>query len=162
MPSERAQPGPLTAPQFLAALRTFVGAHGGPCYRNWSPETLDDYFRFHLVHHTLAWCQDARGLCGVMVAWQTTSARLDAVCPSGNVVFDWTAPAPNGDVVWVADVVATAPGAWLALARCFVKRYPHWVNLPIYTYRDGRRHQLPVARILKQATLNLQTMPGGN
>lgn len=144
---------------FLAALQRFVREHGGQCYRNWSAETLDDYFRFHITHGTLAWCartdRDQRSevggqtaeICGVAVAWQIQSARLDTVCPTGRVVFDWTPNDPTGDCVWVADVVCTAPGAWLAMAKCFAARYPHWNGLPLFTYRtragELQRHRIP-------------------
>lgn len=136
---------------FVAAASAFVTRHGGPCYRNWSPETLQDYFRFHLRQHTLAWCRDAQGICGVLVAWQTTSARLDAVCPTGGLVFDWTPNALTGDVVWVADVVTTQPGALFALAKHMAERFPHWPQLPAFTYRRGYRHFLPTWRLLRHA-----------
>jgi hypothetical protein len=145
---------------FLVALCAFVTQHGGPCYRNWSPETLMDYFRWHLDRGTLSWCRHDGAICGAFVAWPETSARLDAASATGAGVFDWTLP-EQPDALFVADVVTTQPGAWQALARALLQRHPHWQPLPVWTYR--RKKLVRLTDRLKSFCINLQPpMTGGN
>ena len=151
-----------TPREFLAALRTFALAHGGPCYRNWSPETLEDYFAWHLLRGTLSWCRNGTAVCGLAVAWPETSARLDAADAASRPVFDWTLPAA-ADVLFVGDVVTTHAHAWPALGRVLVQRHPHWLALPWRTYRRGRLVTLP-GRFKAMITMNppQPKMTGGN
>jgi len=150
----------LTAPELdalLERLAEFVTRHGGPCYRGWSPETLRDYFLWHLRQSTLAWAVAGREILGLAVAWQTWQAAIAAHenMNPGRVYFNWehTPHDPTGDAVWLADVVCIHPGATRVLCGALSERFPHWWHLPVFTYRQKagqiRLHHI-TRRSLKQ------------
>lgn len=141
--------------QFLGQVGHFARRHGGDCYHNWSPETLRDYFLWHLQAGTLAWCRCGDQVVGVGVAWQTHLALVQAAERAGRLLFDWTPSDPEGDVVFVADFVCTQPNSWMALARGLAQNWPAWASLPAWTYRHNRLIQLNprlIRRVFQKGT----------
>lgn len=137
----------------LQALLTFCQTAGRACYGNWSPETLRDYLLFHIHQGTLCWVRDTASgpfnIIGCGVAWQTTAAEI-AACPDGRTFFDWQPDNPQGDALVVADVVATQPKALRTLLVAFNRRFPRWNEVPVITWRRGRRQLLPVRRLMRK------------
>lgn len=137
----------------LQALGYFCQTAGRACYGNWSPETLRDYLVFHSAQGTLAWVRDTTSgpfnIIGCAVAWQCHERDLRAV-PPDRMFFDWQPDEPQGDTLFVADVVMTEWKALRSLLVALNRRFPNWNTLNIYTWRHGRLHRLPMGRLMRK------------
>lgn len=138
----------------LDELAAFCRTAGAPtCYQNWTPETLRDYIAFHAGQQTFVYVRAFGVIAGTAVAWQTTEAHIRARATARNAVFNWEPADPCGDSVFVADVVATVPGALESLIAALLQKHPHWPQLKWFTYRHRKLVQITpykVARILSR------------
>jgi hypothetical protein len=161
------------ARQILTELAQFCATAGRKCYGNFSPEVLHDYLAFHIRQETLAWtrrmqnaeCKMQNGegeITGVGVAWQCQQAAVLQATLAGQHFFDWQATDPNGDALFIADVVATTREASLALVQAFAARCPNWRALPVLTFRRGqlvRMQPIQVLRFFHQQHLKINSNP---
>lgn len=126
---------------WLDTFAAFCRTRGGACYAGWSPEVLRDYLAFHIRQDTFRFVRTGGQIVGCAVAWQCRLADLRAAAAAHRTFFAWQPDDPQGDALFIADVIATQHPALLALAREFPRRFPRWRELPIYTFRpqpDGR------------------------
>ena len=132
-----------TAEEFrrtLAAVRRFVLAQSDRLAgsENLSHRHLDDYLVFHATRGTLAVVWAAGAVVGVAIAWQTNTRTVLAAARENRDVFDWTPSEPQGDCVYLALVLTTAPGAIRQLANYFLASCPNWRELKQFAQRRGR------------------------
>jgi hypothetical protein len=117
---------------------------GRACYGAFTPEVLEDYIRFHMLHGTLAWVREGQAvpggwqITGVAMAWQCQPEDLFTASLTNRHVFNWQPDDPHGRAIFIADVVATTPQALSALLKRFTERFPRWRELPLYTFRHGK------------------------
>lgn len=131
------------AERLLRALMNYSVHTGAPrCYQHWTPETLSDYFCFHVRQGTLTWVQRFNRVEGTAVAWQVDERVLRHADLSGGYRFDWSLQDNRGDSVFFADVVANSPQAVICMLASFGQRFPHWERLKWFTYRRGALVQL--------------------
>ncbi len=127
----------------LHALMHYSVTRGAPkCYQNWTPETLSDYFCFHIRQGTLLWVGKLPIVAGTAVAWQVDERVLRHADLTGGYRFDWTPQDPQGDCVFFADIVCSSTEALICLLAEFGQRFPHWKQLKWFTYRRGQLVQL--------------------
>lgn len=137
------------------AVVRFCRHEGAVCYRAFSDEVLQDYVDFHFQHETLAWVRHGGPhpgewrITGVGVAWQCDPEDIfQAHCQTRHP-FSWRPTNPQGRAIFIADVVATAPRALLALVQTFTQRFPDWAQRGLYTYRRGKLIYLTPRRLVR-------------
>jgi hypothetical protein len=117
----------------------FNHQHGGKqCYVNWPGGVMEQYVRFMMAQNTFTWVQTRGQIAGTAVAWQGRYADVKARADKGEVIFHWQPTDPEGDCVFVAEVVTTEPAAMGCLIASLTARFPHWKNLRIVTMRDNK------------------------
>lgn len=128
------------AQRLLDQLVEFCWRRGGKCYGKWPVQRIRQYLLFHMRQGTFVFLRTfgIQDICGTAVAWQCQEAPLRVRLARGWHGFEWKGNDPRGDCVFVADVVATRPGALRVLIGTLVDRFPQWRSLKILTMRKGK------------------------
>lgn len=139
----------VAAHALLDRLACFALAHGGRwCFVDWPWETLRAYLEFHIRQGTFAFVQtfvqDGRQIVGLAVAWRDRLATVRARAARGEVIFRWQPEDPAGDCVFVAEVLATVPGALGSVIAGLARAHPAWRGLPAFTCRENQLIQYPM------------------
>lgn len=134
------KPQQAQATATLAELAAFCRARGAKLFSGFTPEVLHDYLKFHCLHGTLAFVRVAGQVAGVAIAWQTSEAKVRAAASRGGAwhACDWTPTDPQGDCLFIGEVVATDATVLVNVLRGLATRHPHWQALPWLTARHGR------------------------
>jgi len=121
------------------ALLEFCQTTGRACYSAYSPEVLRDYLAFHIAHGSLRFVRAPGTLAvtGCAVAWRLNECTILTQHTFDLPVFDWQPDEPQGDALFIADVVCADAATLRSLIASLAHRYPGCARLKWYTYRRG-------------------------
>lgn len=139
----------------FAALVAFCQSAGRQCYAGYSPEVLQDYLAFHLEQCSLKYVlsPESGQIIGCAVVWRTGTDNIVRRDAERKLIFNWQPDDPQGDALFIADVVCTAPGAAMSLFAALAERYPNAGRLKWFSYRHNklvRLHPASIFRMLSQ------------
>jgi hypothetical protein len=154
--------------ELVQQLCFFAKGRGRGVFGNFTPQALEDYIRFHAAQGTMSFCRADGAVTGIGFAWQLSDRELHRRHAARRAMFDWTPTDPEGDALFIANVIAVDAASRRALVLGLIKRFPGWAGLKIYTYRKhGHRLRriapLAIARLLfghEPATLRKEICHG--
>lgn len=123
----------------ISELAAFARAHGSGVYGNFSPEVMRDFLAFHARQGSLRFTRDGFGrVCGLGVAWRVRSEKLLEAVQWRRPVFDWAGDDPEGDVLWIGNVIASERAMLKGMLLGLFERFPDWPRLRIFTFRKAQ------------------------
>jgi hypothetical protein len=125
-----------------------------------SRELVETALGFHALQNTLRveWDPirrlDPRPL-GLAIVWRDRLADVQRRDAAGECAWQWQPDDPEGDCLYLALVITTAPGVLERLGAWFDGRFP---PLPQYAYRRGRLVRCPVVQRLARRVRRKETV----
>lgn len=128
--------------QILHKLTTFAVAHGGRwCFAGWPETLLSAYFAFHAHRGNLAFVTEGGAVVALGVAWRQDD--------DGTFEFDWQENKETGNTIYLAEAIATHPGALAFLVGRLVRRWPDYRSVALKARRKGKLVDLSAGYLQK-------------
>jgi len=102
----------------------------GRCFNEWPDNIMAAYLKFHFSNGSLALVEKDDELVAVAVAVRMMESDMDR---------HWVADDPEGDSIYLSDIVATSLEGVRACVEELDERMPGWDKLKVYAIRNGER-----------------------
>ena len=110
----------------------------GRCFPDWTRESVKNFFHLHLNQRTLLFVREGEDIVGFVTWWRWNKNEIPDL--SDDDVF--LNPPPyrkDGDLLYLSDVVTTAPSAMKAMGREIAIRNPDYSECEIWGTRKNKR-----------------------
>lgn len=104
----------------------------GRCFDEWPDDIMAAYLKFHFNNGSLALVEKG----GELVAMGVAVRMME-----GDMERHWIADDPEGDSIYLSDIVATSIEGVQACVEEMDARMPGWDRLKVYAIRNGKRRK---------------------
>jgi len=110
----------------------------GKCFPNWTRESVKNFLHLHLNQKTLVFVRSEGEVVGLVTWWRWNKKEIPDL--SDDEIF--LNPPPyreRGDLIYISDVVATAPNAMNSMGSEITRRNPDYAECEIWGTREDNK-----------------------